>query len=492
MQLIKEKTENLFSSYRINYLLGVFFLIRLMSFLWFSQLVVQNILSGVTIVLFVYLYYKNPKYSWYVLIGELFIAGSGQYLKLFGLSIRSLLFIFFSGLACLHQFFFQHFFQKQKINTKALAIFGLVFVTLGFYTLLGYINGHGIESIRDAIPFAYLFLFFPAYYLMETKTDGKKLLEFLIIFVLGTAIFSLFTFILFSSGFVELQEPFYNWFRDVNFGKITNMGSGFFRIVEQSHILVTPIILIISSLLMDQKKRHIIWNILLIASLLIFVLNLSRDYMLALAGGFVILLFKHSWKSWLKVTTTTLVQAMLIFVLINFTASRGQILGLGLFEGRVTSITQPESQLSSRIRMILLPEIIDKFMKNPIIGTGLGATLEVPKLDKTTPEFDWGYFEMLVEFGILGTTVMIGSLLSLVWEMVKKIYYLKENYSFLLGIFAGLAALGAINVTEPALFHLFGVVYIVLATVVTIKYSQIKGKVGNITNKIFSREEVQK
>lgn len=481
----RKQITSLFKNARLNLLLLSFFTIRFLSFLWFNQLLVQNILSGIAIALFIYLYYRNPKYSWYVLLGELFIAGSGQYLKLFGVSIRSLLFIVFAGLACLHQLFSQYFFQRQKINTKTLIIFGLVFATVGFYTLLGYINGHGIESIRDAIPFAYLFLFFPACYLMESENDGKKLLKFLITFVFGTAIFSLFTFILFSSGFVELQEPFYKWFRDVNFGKITSMGSGFFRIVEQPHILVTPIILIISSLLMDQKKRHIIWNILLIASLLIFVLNLSRDYMLALAGGFVILLFKHSWKSWLKVTATTLGQAMLIFVLVNFTASRGQILGLGLFEGRVTSIAQPDSQLSSRIRMILLPEIIDKFMKNPFTGTGLGATLEVPKLDKTTPEFDWGYFEMLVEFGILGTTVLLGSLLGLVWSMIKKIYQLKQDYSLLLGIFAGLAALGAINVTEPALFHLFGIIYIVFAAMVTIKYNQIKGKLKQVTEDIF-------
>ncbi|MFB6226683.1 MAG: O-antigen ligase family protein [Candidatus Paceibacteria bacterium] len=483
------KPYSIFHKWNTLFLFLLFFALRLLSFLLFEQIVLQTILTAVVFVFFVVLYFRDPRYAWYLLIGELLIAGSGQFFAFADLSIRSILLASFLLLACLHQIGEEYFYTQQRVDSKALLTLVIVLCTVGFYAVLGITNGHGIRAIRDLIPFAYLFLFFPSFYICRKKEDTEGLIRLLIVFVLGSAVFSLFTFILFSGGFVELQEPFYKWFRDVNLGKITNMGNGFFRIVEQSHLLITPIILIISSLLMKDEKHHHMWRVLLFASLLVFVLNLSRDYMLALVGGFVVLLYKHSWKRWLKVTSSTIAQALIIFIFISFIASGGQTLGMGLFEGRVSSIVQPESELSARTRMILLPEIIDKYMENPIIGTGLGATLEVSKLGKTTTEFDWGYFEMLVEFGAVGSAILLGALFFLMVALIRKIHHFEEYDDLHVGLLAGLIALGIINVTEPALFHIYGILYIVFTAVITLKTPDVFEHTVIMIYRIFHKQK---
>lgn len=486
----KLKTYSIFHKWETAILFLLFFIFRFASFYLFQEVVIQGILTALILVLFVYMYFRDPRNAWYILIGEILLAGSGQFLALADISIRSILLISFLLLTCLHQIGEEYFYTKQRISNKALAGIILVFVTVGFYTLLGISNGHGIRAVRDAIPFAYLLLFFPAYYICQKKEDNEHLIRMIIVFILGSAVFSLFTFFLFSSGMVELQEPFYKWFRDVNLGKITDMGQGFYRIVEPSHLLITPLILIISSLLMKDEKHHHMWRLLLFSALIVFVLNFSRSYLLALIGGLVILFYKHDWKRWLKVSSYTVAQAFLIFIFLHFLASGASSLGLGFFEHRVSSIAQPETERSASIRMALLPEIFEKFQKRPILGYGLGSTVTIDKFNnKTTTEFDWGYFEMLVEFGVLGTVILLGALFFLVVALIKKIHHFREYQDLHVGLLAGLVALGIINITAPALFHIYGILYIVLTTVITLKTPEIFEGLIIMIYRIFHKVE---
>ncbi|PSO44007.1 MAG: hypothetical protein BRC22_03040 [Parcubacteria group bacterium QH_9_35_7] len=468
------KTYSIFHTWQTFLLLILFFFLRALSFFLFQDIYVQGALTVVIFILFVYLYFEDPTNAWIMLIGELLLAGSGQFFTLAGLSLRSILLISFLLLTCLHQLGEEYYYAKQQIGKSALVCIIITFITIATFTVLGLTNGHGMRAIKDAIPFGYLLLFFPGYYICRKKEDNEYLIRIIIVYIIGSAIFSIFTFFLFSSGIVELQKSFYKWFRDVNFGKITPMGQGFYRIVEQSHLLITPLILIISSLLMKDEKHHHMWRLLLFLSLVVFVLNFSRSYILALAVGFIVLLFKHTWKRWFKITTYTITQALLIFIFIHFLASGGATTGLNFFEERVGSIAQPETEKSARTRLTLLPDIYKKFANRPLIGYGLGATVTIEKLqNKTTTEFDWGYFEMLIEFGIIGTMILLGVLFFLIVALIKKINHVNNYQDLHVGLLAGLISLMVINITAPALFHIYGILYIVFTAILTLKTPNI-------------------
>ena len=490
--LNKLKSYTIFYRWQTAVLLAAFFIFRLFSFATFKEPTLQGVAAAIVIIIFIALYFKNPKWSFYLLLGELLLAGSGHYAQIFGISIRSSLLILFILLIFFDKLEKISSYIKENLNKKILIIIAVVFTVIGLATINGLIQGHGINAIRDAIPFAYLILIWPIAHLFQKIEDSEGFIRLIIVFIIGTSIFSLITLFLFSSGLVELQEPFYKWFRDINLGKITPKGDGFFRIVEPSHLLLTPIILIISSLLMREEKHHYMWWTLLTLTFITFVLNFSRSYILALAIGYIVLLYKHNWKRWLKVISISIGKAVAIFVILHLLASAGTSTGLGLLEYRVSSIAEPETEKSAATRMMILPGIQKKITERPLFGHGLGSKVTFTNTrnytKKTTAEYDWGYFEMIAEFGILGTMILLGAILALMYKLFNKIQKLQDYQDLHIGLLAGLVALGVINLTSPALFHLYGILYIVFVTVITLKSQSAFDKMITSIYRIFHKK----
>lgn len=492
-----DKVLNKLTSYTIFYrwqtaaLLSAFFIFRALSFAVYQSPTLQILFATIVIIAFIGSYFKDPKLGFYLLLGELLLAGSGHFVQFFGISIRSILFLLFILLIFLQNLENIFSYIKSKFNKKQLVVLIIVFVTIGLAAINGLLQGHGINTIRDIIPFTYLLLMWPALHLFEKKEDTESFIRLLIVFIIGTSIFSLITLFLFSSGIVELQEPFYKWFRDINLGKITPKGEGFFRIVEPSHLLITPIILIISSLLMREEKHHYMWWGLLFLSFITFILNFSRAYMLGLAMGYVILFYKHDWKKWLKVISASLGQALAIFVILHLLATGGTSTGLGLLEYRVSSIAKPKTEKSAATRMMILPAIQKKITEKPIFGHGLGSKVTFTNTnnfeEKTTTEYDWGYFEMIVEFGILGTMILLGALLALMYKLFNKINEMDDYQDLHIGLLSGLIALGVINLTGPSLFHIYGILYIVFVAVITLQTNDILDRIIASIYRIFHK-----
>lgn len=455
-------------------LFTAFFALRALSYFFAPHIFIQNIFVGIFTLTLIFLYFKKPVYAWNLLLAEIFLGGSGNFFEFFGLSLRTIFLITF---LCLY--LGERLLSKEKrtelLLTKNLYfLFTLLLLAITWAFTQGIFQGNPLRQIiQDTIPFAYFGLFFPAREMLKNTDTHAFLIRLISVFIFASAIFSFITFILFSSGTTVIQGPYYKWFRDILGGKLTNLGNGFWRIVTPDHLLLLPISLIISSFVIDIKKfftnrnqKIILWSILL-ATLFVLTLNLSRGYFLAIIVALIPLLYKHNFKQWFFTSTIICSSILVIFCTTSFFASSGKTFGLELFGLRVKSIATPHIEESSYTRSALLEPIMEKIKIHPLLGSGLGSNITfknpVTTQTVTTNQFDWGYLEIITELGAIGALIyflFIGSILFATLSSIKS--SLIEHTTQLVGLLAGLTVLLFSTITAPALFHVFGVFCLIL------------------------------
>lgn len=445
-------------------LLAVYIFIRLVSFTTYTKPLANEIVAGFLVGAFAFICFKNLKFGWLMLIGELLLDGAGHFFEWQQLLLRTWWLGIFGLVWFIHKIK-----NKEKWERPAKPIF---FSLVGFgivavwSVINGFIHGHATTNIlQDFILFCFLLLFFPA---ADFKDQGEKIIVPLTkIWIAGSAIFSLITFFIYSSGLGSLPDTYYHWFRNIVAGKITDLGDYFFRIVLPEHLFIVPIILVIAAYLINQPKNKKLW-VLLVCSLFILTLNFSRIYFLALAVGLIVLAFKNSFKHWLAISSLIIFSIFFLFSSFHFLASRGQSIGLELLGLRTTGTTNLSSDPSGAIRLAILPDALRQIKEHPWFGSGFGAA--VTYTDPTTHEqvtrtqFDWGYLEMLAELGIVGTLVFFYFFFTLIIRLAHQAYTTDEtnNSPLLCGLLAGAVSLLVINLTTPALFHGFGILYIIV------------------------------
>jgi len=422
-----------------------------------------------------------------ILIAEFFLGGAGHFVEFYGLSIRTTLLIAFLIL-----YLISLIARKEKIKyRKSWLVYSLIGLLAYLFALAiyGLFQSHPISFIfQDIIPFAFLLLLIPSFYPVEyssplaknnflsdkkfiprgefaKKKKAKKIiLQLLVAFVIGSAIFSLFNFVLYRTGASEIHDGYYLWLRNVNAAKITKVTDFYYRIVFPEHLLIVPIMLILAAFWL--KRDHLalirankgILIALLTGGGLIMALNVSRAYFLGLIIGLLFLKCGNRFWPWLKKSVGVLLIIFLIFTAINLISSGGKYHGWEILGIRFLSISSPQMEVSTNTRMQLLPPILDLIKERPIFGQGLGqdVTFELNGELKTTRHFDWGYFEMLAKWGVIGLALFL-LILGLIITKTKKWL----NQPLILGATAGLIALLIINITTPALFHVFGILYLV-------------------------------
>jgi hypothetical protein len=434
-------------------LVAFFILVRALSFALRAHEGMQELIAAVLIGGFTYYCIQNISFAWQLLALELLLDGAGHFFELRGLLLRT----WFLGIfgAC---WAWRKFRTRTKIIVPkkniliTLGVFGVVLVLAGSNGLLLHNAPHFV--VQDFILYAFLLLMFPA--LEFGKLQQPIYRAGLQIFIIGSAFFSIITFALYASGHAILQNQYYHWFRDVAAGKITDLGQHFFRIVTAEQILFVPIILVLVWQLIKTSRDKKMWG-LLFCSLIVVILNFTRIYFLSLAVGALILLWRTPWKKWLTVVGYTCVAASFIFFAAHAIASRGESIGLELLGVRIGHVTK-QTDPSAAIRMALLPDILQHMRAHPLRGSGLGTEISyvdpITHETKTRTQFDWGYFEMIVELGALGAATYVAVLC-----MITRACAQTE-------LIAGAAALAIINITTPALFQGFGVLYFVFLIVV--------------------------
>jgi len=419
-------------------------------------------------------YFKKPRYGWYMVLGEILLGGSGHYLEFFGLSVRTVFIHTFLFLWIVHSFGDKTIRPRLHIPHRLFFFLIPIFFFAIVSTILGIVNGHTIQHIfQDALPFSFLLLLLPAYEEVKSEQTQAYLARLLAVFLIGGAIISLSAFLWYSADIGSVHDGFYTWFRDSALGKITYIGSDFFRIVLPEHILVVPLVLLISSLLMRNESHNQYWRLMVGAGLLTMALNMSRTYMVALVVGFIVLKWKHLWRRWIPVTIGALAMLAIFLTSLSFGASGEKTFGWEMIGGRFLSIVHPSTEISTYTRMSLFKPIFHVIQAHPLIGSGFGQTISfyVPSLAQTltSTNFGWGYLEMWAKLGFFGLASFMLAVVFLLYDISYSVISLSDYQDFYVGVLAGVVALLVINVTDPALFQTFGLLYLIFAIVVASK-----------------------
>lgn len=450
---------------------AMFIFLRIASFFTYYYPLINQIFAAILILAFAYICKKNLSLGWTVLVGELILDGSGHFFELQGLILRTWFLAIFAGFWLLHHLKEKRFSLKvPKYLQKPLI---MVVIVIAWAILQGFLNDHGtILILQDAMLYFFLFLLFPA--LEYHKQIQPYIKPILIAFIINSALFSLITFVIYASGLGTLPDWYYHWYRNIAAGKITDLGNNFFRIVLPEHLFIVPIILVLASQLIHEYKNKLLW-FLMLASTFVLTLNFSRIYFLALAVGLLALAIKQPLKWWFTVSSAVVLSIFFTFTSLFFIASHGNSFGLELIGLRAGGAAAPQSEASGAIRMAILPDAIQKIQQHPWIGNGLGTTITytdpVSEKSVTRTQFDWGYLEMLAELGIIGSLIFIFFVVVVLYRIFQlayiKKYMLNKKSPLLRGLLAGAVSLFVINLTTPALFQGFGVLYFVGLAVVT-------------------------
>ncbi len=416
---------------------------------------------GILLLTTYYLLLRNDERGWLIIAGELILGGAGGFLEIRGVSLRTLLLI--SAMAI----FVYHVLKNKQFDVigskrTLLLIFKALFVIIGLSAMRGYYFGHNLKLVlADTIPYLFLLYYFPLKQLLQSETFRRTSFNMLIAAIIGNFIFIYLTLAGFSSGVFALQDSYYHWFRDVAGGKITDYGTGFFRILTNEQLLIVPLLIFFIGNIIRQPtptppKRGITsFGLAMTGALLaLLTINITRIYLVALAVGILFLFSAKNWKRWLTYSAGAFIFFILAFSLTHLAATKGKSLGWEYLGLRLQSIAMPQIEDSSLSRMMLLPKILEKIKLHPILGNGLGDAVTVfsPVFDAniTTPHFDWGYLEIIDELGLVGLATWI----LIIGYLILKI---KQNKTAL----AGLVGLLVINITSPALFHVLGVVFLI-------------------------------
>lgn len=437
--------------------LGIFFFIRIFSFLFtpttplLSANPINHFLSFLILLITGYFLIKRDIRGWYIIAVEIILGGSGSYLEIFSVSLRTILLIL-----SLSIFLFFKLKDKQIEKITKYKFFPIIFVLLiwaGISSLIGFKNEHSLNNIfSDTIPYLFFLYYFPLKEMITQQNNFLTIIKNALFAVLiGNFIIIAFTFLGFSFNLFVLQDQYYHWYRDVAAGKITELPYNFFRLVLNEHLLIIPILIWLFNDLIEQKNK-LFNHFLAILTILVLAVNLTRIYFLAFFTGILLSFRKNNWIVWLKYSVIFLLSLIISFTAIHFGASRGKSFGWEIFGLRLQSIAAPQIEGSSLSRMLLLPKIKEKIISNPIWGNGLGdiVTVYSPifKHDISTPHFDWGYLEIWAELGVIGLILW----LTLIIMMIKILP------SKLLPVIGSLLI---INLTSPALFHVFGIILLV-------------------------------
>ncbi len=444
----------------------IYFIIRFFSYFFSPGTPLYNgnptnwIISAGILSAAIYFISKKDERGWLIIAAEITLGGAGGFLEIAGISLRTLLLI--SSMAIF-------FYQIKKGNNFNLLLKNklafLILVALGISAFISAfiakLYGHDPKLIlADFIPYCFFLYYFPLKQLLLSENFRHTVFNMLLAGIIGNFIFIFFTLAGFSSHLFVLQDSYYHWFRDVAAGKITDYGTGFFRIITNEQLLLVPLFLWLFSKAVNNQKQPDakLQQAACILLLAVLAISLTRIYFVALAVGILLLFSFKNWRRWFIYSSAAFFIFIFIFISTNLAATRGKSFGLEYLGLRLQSIALPQTEESSLSRLLLLPKILDQIKDHPALGNGLGDTVTVysPVFEEyiTTPHFDWGYLEIIAEMGVLGLAIWL-TLCTYCWCIIT-CGHQEKNFQ------APLLALLIINITSPALFHVMGIIFLAI------------------------------
>lgn len=420
---------------------------------------------------------KNIQYGLLAIIAEIFIGGKGYLFSFdifdFRASIRM---IFFFAMVL---FFFWRIFTEKKFKENRERRLLFSFLIFSGFLIFGFINGFVNFSFRQIYPDANHWAFFillPLFYYLGSQDTFKKIIPSLLhssVIYLGAKTF--FTFLLFHFGISRVNDPwYYRWIRDTGMGEITPFGENMHRVFFQSHIFAFVALIFIFYRLWTKQKLGLLESITLAGTLYFsffsVILGQSRSMwlgFLAAASILFITLWVKKILRWSAFFSTTLLIIIIFFSQLSF---------IKLISG---SNPIPKNRLEFKgsdpareTRINELKPLLENIQVNPLFGSGFGKTLGYESRDprildnkpdgyQTTSAFEWGYLNLILKIGILGTL----SYLAFLFFATSSTFRIPDTIPYGIGI----VFLAFVHIFTPYLDHPLGIGYIILSLLVSKK-----------------------
>ncbi|MFH1610855.1 MAG: O-antigen ligase family protein [Patescibacteria group bacterium] len=425
---------------------------------------------------------KRLEYGIYILLAELFIGSKGYLFSLdigdSAISLRMGLFLIVMAVFFMNVILKRRpdratmkdlFNKKLKQILRRHEVSWLLRMTSLWLVIIwgfvwGLIQGNNFGNVfLDFNNWVYFLLVFPIFQIVKNNDNFvKNILSVLTASVVWIGIKSLVLLYIFSHELSWALPEAYKWVRDTLVGEITFAGNGFWRVFIQSQVY--SLILFFILLGIKDIKRFFFHHILLLISLITIILSWSRSFWVGLVVGVGIYLIyliiqKIKFLSFLKISGKLILITLISFGLILcviYLPPKADMGNLADIFGK--RLTQGEAASSSRINQ--LKPLIKEIGEHPVIGSGFGTTItylsDDPRIlgDYTTYAFEWGYLDMILKFGILGTLIY----LILIFKILKKLFNIN------LGFALALIALLIVNIFSPYLNHPLGIGFVILCS----------------------------
>ncbi len=475
LDLVKKKY-----TYFVFYFAGIT-IFYIVSWIVYRGMASAHIISGIIIILFLFLAIKKFDYALVVVIGEFLVGQAGIMMEFFGVSLRLIFFVIVMAIWLLNKIKN----QKSKIKNLfsyslltanySLYLFAIIFFLLAIFSFTrGVINGNDLRlALGDLISYSFIFLFLP---LKELWKDGNSRARVQHLVWASLVFIFLFTFlnlIIFAWGIMEVHSDYYFWLRKLLIGKITNLQNGFFRIVFPSHIWIFFLMIVAWARVfydMIRQTRSFFKQHLAIAALTsaIMIMNFGRAYFVGAIVALLFLFLILRSPKWLKGIGIFLLVVFIELSVIFLISSKGQSLGLSDFFGRLQTITRPEEELSGLTRLEILKPLLEGINTHWLWGVGLGSTIKYANpLDGTIREtyhLDWGYLELWYELGVIGFTAFSAFL----FFLGKRLTRAEDEKERCIAV--ALVALAVATFFGPFLYHSIG--SFLIATMISYLYSR--------------------
>jgi len=227
------------------------------------------------------------------------------------------------------------------------------------------------------------------------------------------------------------------------------------RVFFANHILIIPAIAVLIAWLVLADRRRRWWAL---AAALAGLAVLYPIHSRGLTIGVLAVLLTTAGLSW---RTRSLWPSALLCVSIAVLLSTG-------FDTRaVQFLTGNRSDPSSQDRVIQAPQLLDGFVKRPILGSGLGATLPSGYARSTTEpyQFELSYHQILFQNGVVGLALIVGlPLLAGIRCLLALQHLHRDERVMAVAGMAGLAGMLVAGASNPYLISSYGM----LAVAVTL------------------------
>jgi len=370
-------------------------IIEVISLLSFKNSPYDIIAFLVIILLTLFLSLKKLEYGLFILLAELFVGGKGYLFAIdfngTQLSIRMGLFLVIIGVWLYQKYknkqykprYFNHLLNKNKIFSLSYVIL-IVFIGIG--VIKGLLQNDFNNTFFDFNAWIFFLLFIIFIDQIKSLRQIKQITSIFFAAIFWLSLKTIIVLYLFSHSFVFIGDPFYKWLRDTGVGEITYISGNIYRIFFQSHIFILLGFFILFTifiyLIKDKKvfdshrKSQSLFLVTLFTILISTTILISQSRSFWLAGLITFILLIITLLFTLKIKKNIMI-GLILFALI-----------LGAFDSAVIYIitqsssielitaraSKPTTEAASNSRINQLQPLFTEIKKDPLIGSGFGAT----------------------------------------------------------------------------------------------------------------------